>query len=378
MIMIYFVTMKRYFIHFAVIVAFLTVVLHSCKEDEKPVPVTGVAINSTSSTLKNGQTLPLTATVSPENATRKDVIWVSANTAVATVDADGRVAAVYPGEAKITVTTKEGYKTAAMIITVEPAVPVTGISVNISAKTFFVGDSVILTPTLEPAGATIKNVTWTNNNPAVATIKVKNDGRVRVDGISSGEATIQVTTADGAHTAEFVANVKLAATSVKLDHTALTLELGKVAQLTATVLPEKATNQKVAWESSDPAIADVDAYGKITAISTGNATITVTTDDGAHTAKCEVKVVISVTGVKINYNWATLQVDKSLTLIAIVDPDDATNKQLTWKSDHPEVATVTVVDEKVTVTAVATGEALITATTTDGGKTASCLITVID
>ena len=92
--------------------------------------------------------------------------------------------------------------------------------------------------------------------------------------------------------------------SVTLDPTKLTLLVGKNETLTATVLPEAATNKAVEWTSADPGIATVDENGKVTAVKAGKTTITVTTVDGNHKAHCEVTVTANaapkeLTGIRI-------------------------------------------------------------------------------
>lgn len=84
--------------------------------------------------------------------------------------------------------------------------------------------------------------------------------------------------------------------------------------------------------------------------------------------------VVSVAGVSLDKESAELEVGGTLALKATVAPDDAANKNVSWKSDKEEVATV----KDGTVTAVAAGSAVITVTTEDGGKTASCNITVTE
>ena len=85
--------------------------------------------------------------------------------------------------------------------------------------------------------------------------------------------------------------------------TATSIFVGDSETLTATITPENATNQKVTWKSSNEAVATVDAAGKVTAVKAGEATITVTTDDGGKTATCKVTVkaaTVAVTGVTLN------------------------------------------------------------------------------
>lgn len=166
-------------------------------------------------------------------------------------------------------------------------------------------------------------------------------------------------------------------TGVTLNKTDLMLEIGGSETLTATVAPADATNQKVTWKSDKPEIATVDANGKVTGVKAGEATITVTTEDGGKTATCRVTVSdkeIKVTGVKLNKSETSLLVGGNETLTATVLPEDATNQNVTWKSDKPEIATV---DANGKVTGVAAGEATITVTTEDGGKTATCKVSVL-
>ena len=163
-------------------------------------PVTGVTLNISELTLTVGDPDgKLTATVLPDNATDKNVTWSSSNTDVATVDTEGNVHAVAPGNATITVTTEDGSKTATCAVTVEnPIVPVTGVTLNIIELTLTVGDSDRkLTATVLPDNATNKNVTWSSSNTDVATV----DTEGNVHAVAPGNATITVTTEDGSKTA---------------------------------------------------------------------------------------------------------------------------------------------------------------------------------
>ena len=167
-------------------------------------------------------------------------------------------------------------------------------------------------------------------------------------------------------------------TKVELDKTSLELTEGGTAQLTATVLPETATNRNVTWSSNAPGVATVNSSGKVTAVSAGTATITVTTADGGYKDTCPVTVTaatVPVTGVTLSQTQASLYYNRTpntLTLTATVAPDNATNKAVTWTSSDTSVATV----ENGVVTAVAPGTATITVTTADGGFTATCAVTV--
>ncbi len=84
-------------------------------------------------------------------------------------------------------------------------------------------------------------------------------------------------------------------TDVKLDKTSLTMQETDSDTLTATVLPDNATNKAVTWSSNDSTVATVDESGKVTAVAPGTATITVTTEDGSKTATCTVIVHTATT-----------------------------------------------------------------------------------
>lgn len=179
----------------------------------------------------------------------------------------------------------------------------------------------------------------------------------------------------------------IAVTEVKLDKTTAKVEEGKTVTLTATVTPENATDKAVTWTSSDSTIATV-AGGVVTGVKAGTVTITATA--GGKTATCTVEVTaaatdpgtdpepepdptVSVTGVTLDKATVTLDINQSITLAATVAPENATNKAVTWTSDKTDIATV---DASGKVTAVAAGTANITVTTQDGGKTATCVVTV--
>ena len=165
-------------------------------------------------------------------------------------------------------------------------------------------------------------------------------------------------------------------TNVNLDENALFLTLGGSYKLTPTILPEDASNKNVFWMSKDASIVAVDQKGNVKAVSEGTTTIAVTTKDGNKADFCEVTVtknIISVQSVELNKNTLFLGLNSSYKLIPTILPEDATNKNVTWKSSNESVATV---DKNGNINAVSEGTATITVTTKDGNKTNSCTINV--
>lgn len=165
--------------------------------------------------------------------------------------------------------------------------------------------------------------------------------------------------------------------SITLDKSEASLTIGETLQLTATLLPEEATDKSVTWSSSDEKVATVTAEGLVTAVGIGKAVITATTNDGTSlSATCEITVLpIYVTSVTLNYTEYAIETTKTKTLqlTSTVLPDNATDKSLTWKTSDDTVATVSGTG---LVTIWKAGYALITATANDGsGCEAECIIT---
>jgi uncharacterized protein YjdB len=360
-------------------IATFAATLVSCdkNEDSKAVEVTSVKVHPAALTLGVGAKQTLTATVEPANASNKSVIWSSSAKAVADVDeSTGEVTAKAIGQAIITVYAANN-KTATCVVTVlSRVIVVTSVTVTPAELTLAVGDKQTLAATVEPADATDKTVTWDSSAETVAAVDAAT-GEVTAKAI--GSATITATAGDKTATCTVTVTASIIeVTSVAVTPTELTLSVGDKQTLTATVEPADASNKTVTWSSSNPDIAAVGLTGEVTAKAGGDVIITVATQNGK-TATCKVTVIaptINVSSVTVTPTELTLGVGAKQTLTATVAPADATDKTVTWSSNAEAVA---VVDESTgEVTAKAIGNAIITATTTDGGKTATCAVTVID
>ena len=215
------------------------------------------------------------------------------------------------------------------------------------------------------------------------TLKVKYDGKLYTKTFANKafKPNSNITLAAPSVTGGWKDASTVSVTGVTLNKIVLKLYTGDSETLKATITPANATFKYVTWKSSNPAVATVDANGKVTAKSLGMADITVTTKDGGYTATCRVGVVrrpggnVSVTGVTLNKTTLKLGKGASETLTATVAPTNATNKNVTWTSSDPAVATV---DASGKVTGVAKGTATITVTTENGGYTATCAVEVAD
>ena len=155
--------------------------------------------------------------------------------------------------------------------------------------------------------------------------------------------------------------------------------VGDVETLIVIINPSNASNKNVYWTSSDQSVATVDNAGKVTAVKAGSATITVTTEDGGKTATCKVTVkekFYPVTGVTLDKTSVELTEGDITVLTATVNPSNATNKNVTWKSSDESIATVHSYGSDAAVYGIAPGEVTITAISEDGGFTDSIIITV--
>lgn len=361
--------------------ASVVMIATACPEQNLTVPVSSVSLNTTSITLtlgdRDNESYQLQATVNPSNAGNKDVNWSSNNGTVASVDVlTGLVKAKAKGDAVITVTTVDGNKTATCKVKVETKTyPVKEIKINKSTAEVAVGETITLIATVLPSNATDKSVEWSSNNPNVA--KVENG---KVTGIKAGKTTITVSSVENkdieATCDVTVVAGKVSVTGVELDKTSLVMTEGEEETLTVTIEPENADNKNVNWSSSRTSVATV-ANGKVVAKAAGTSVITVTTEDGGYTATCTVTVEpnkISVTGVKLNKTSLAMTKGDEETLKATVEPEEATDKSVEWRSDHPEIADV---DEKTgKVTAKDGGEANIIVKTIDGEFSDTCKVTV--
>lgn len=152
------------------------------------------------------------------------------------------------------------------------------------------------------------------------------------------------------------------------------LYVNETTTLSATVAPNNTLNKAVSWTSSNTAIATVDTKGKVTAKKAGSATITAKSQNGNKTATAKITVKNrNVTGVSVSPTSKTIEIGATTTVSATVSPANATIKTVSWTSSDSKIAAV---DSKGKITGKKAGKVTITATTTDGKKTAKANITV--
>ena len=332
--------------------------------------ITGISLNKTTTSIFAGGSETLIATIAPSNVINKTLTWSSSNTNVATVDQNGKVTAKLVGYATITATATDGSGASATCqVTVKG---ITGILLNKTTTSIFVGGTETLIATITPSNVINKALTWSSSNTNVAT--VNQNGKITAK--AAGNATITATAEDGSGvSASCHVYVTIPVSSITLSQASVSINKGNTYTIYATVLPSNATNKTLTWTSSNTSIATVDQNGKVTAKSAGTATITATATDGSNAnASCLVTITIPVNSIVLSQTYVSINQGETLTLSTTVYPANATNKSIEWSSSNTSIATV---DQNGKVTAKSAGTATITATAADGsGITASCQVSV--
>ena len=348
----------------------------SCYADGVAEPPKSVSIVQQNQKLSIGETLQLTAEISPAGASTT-LTWSSSDKRIATVDANGLVTPVKEGSVTITVKTANGKSGTTKITVVDPY-KLTGVKLDKTGTVNLnLGETLTLNPIPVPETA-LSTYSWKTSSTKIATVA---DGVVTP--VGEGTATITVTATRGKIKKTATVKVKVVdpykPTSVKLDRTGtVNLNLGESLTLTPSLSPETA-QATYTWKTSSTKIATV-VDGVVTPIGEGTATITVTANRGKikKTATVKVKVVdpYKPTSVKLDKTGTVnLNLGETLTLSPSLSPETA-QATYSWKSSSTKIATVA----DGVVTPIGEGTATITVTATRGKikKTATVKVKVVD
>ena len=346
-----------------------------CKVVVKPRLVQAISLNATQKHLVVGDSFTLTATLSPENATNRNVIWKLVSGDAISLSNTGVIQAKKVGEALIRAEAADGSGiTAECKVVVKPRL-VQSISLNATQKELIIGDSFTLTATLSPENATNCNVIWklVSGNA----ISLSNIGVIQAKKV--GEALIRAEAEDGSGiTAECKVVVKpRMVQSISLNATKKDLLVGETFTLTATAMPENATNRNVIWKLVSGNAISLSNIGVIQAKKVGAALVRAEAADGSGiTAEC--KVVVKprlVQAISLKLEKDTVAVGEHFTVTADVLPKNATNSTLQWTVSDPLLLKHLGAGS---FEALKTGSATITAQARDGSKQeASCRIEIV-
>lgn len=314
-----------------------------------------------------GKTAQLTATVLPENATDKSITWESSDETLLTVTDTGLVTALAIGSATVTVRATNGVLKTCPVTVTPKYEAVTRVELNQSALSLTVGETVQLTAVVTPENATNKTLAWSSSAPEIAAVS---EGAVTA--LSVGDARIQAASADGPSAECSVTVLPVLVESIAFEPSALELFVGDSSRITATILPENATDKTITWASSDSAIVSI-ANGTVTGLSVGSATVTGTTSNGK-TATCTVTVKeVFAQSIAITPKISSIPLGQSVQLQASILPQNTTNKTITWESSDDSIIHI----EGNEATGSALGTAVITARSSNE-LTDSCEVSVVE
>lgn len=314
----------------------------------------------------------------PTNATDTALTWASSDTSVVELDKDGYMKFKGAGTALVSVyPTYNPYNVMASCLVTIIGTP-DSMTISQMDVTMNVGEAVPLLVDFNPKN-TATGITWTPNDDGIVTVTYDEERRIAtLTGKAPGTTNINVVTTEG-----LISNVKV---SVKQPSTALnltpkdvTLKTGDSVNLKATFTPANSTDT-IVWKCYDPRVATVDTNGRVTGVKAGSTFVQATAYNGkvaGPTTVIMVTVQDGVKGVSLDSSEKTVRVDSSVTLIPIFNPASAFNKAMTWKASNSNVKIEAVGISNLKVTGVKAGTAMVTGTTTDGGFSVSCLITIL-
>ena len=395
------------------------------------IPVQTITLSQSSASMVVEDTLQLTTTVRPNDATNNAVNWSSNNTSVATVSENGLVTAVGVGGATISATAADGsgvVGNCSITVTAKPqsqdvvidATTTEQVTTNSTNTLVFTNSPVSVTIAKSSSSTNANNYVASGTNKhtrayqgqrftisggdaSITKIVIHGTSDKGVDGFTSptwtnasksydgNEVTITPTDPESDVYCTVGGTVSFSGITVTCGSGAPTepvypttidvtgtssISVGQTSQLSVSYEPAGTNVKNVTFSSSNENVATVSANGLVTGVAIGNTTITATAEAAnSQTVTDTIQITvtpISVASVSLDKESATVKVGKTVTLVATVSPDNASNKTLNWSSSNNDVATV----NGGVITGVSEGNATITVSSADGNKTATCAVTV--
>ena len=328
-------------------------------------PITAVEVTTAESgCMTVGESRLYTANITPSNTTTsKSITWTISDTSIATVNSNGVVTAKKEGNTWLTAKTANNLTHRILVKVSYTKTPIIMVDIDSYNKTIKVGQTLQLNYSYYPKDATgDTTLRFSSLNPSIAKV----DSLGKVTAIAPGKATIKAESVNGkTDTLEITVENGVSVTGIKMN-SSYSLTEGNSGYLTATVEPSNATNKTITWSIDNSSVATVDQNGKITALKAGNTVVRAKA--GNYTATCNLNVVsknIPVTNLKLNKTSLNLFEGDSETIIATIEPSNATNKVVSWSSNNSNIAIV----NNGKITAKSIGTATITAKVGNISKT---------
>lgn len=303
-----------------------------------------------------GDTLQLSATITPTNVDNPTITWSSSSPEVATVSNNGKVTTIAAGTTTIKATAKNGVSGKYVLTVKEKFVE----SVTISEETvsMILGASQAITAEIFPSDATRPEITWTSSNPSV--VEVADNGTMRA--FACGEATITATATNGKKDSVAVVVSEIVAEKIEIQGNA-TIVVGEQEQLSVAYYPEDTTVKRIEWSVNDESIANISDNGLFAAKGIGVVEVTAKQKDAETVFQISI-MPKPVEQIEITSSLGfRLHKGDIAVVSATIFPHDATYASIEWESSNPEIVTI---DKNGNIEAKALGKAMITAKTEDG------------
>lgn len=328
-----------------------------------------ISINSPDK-LYVGDSQKLDMEFTPYNTTFKDVTWEVSDSETLSLTQDGTCTALNYGTVQVTAINADRSCTDTKTIKVYDHT--TGVNISKSSLKLKIKEKGTLVANTLPLETSDGMITWSTNDELVATV----DDNGSVKGVGNGTCTITATSVDGGYTATCEITVIQPVEALTLEKHSISMKVGETEKLYAQISPTTADDKTMTWSSSDEQVASVDASGNVNALKAGETWVKAVSNDYAEAKdSCKVTVIQPVTGIQLdNMTYQLNGIGESFELKAAVVPDDASNKNVKWKSSDESVCVVS----QGLVVAVGYGTCVIIATTEDGGYMATCTVTVND
>ena len=338
-----------------------------------------IALSASNLTIPVGGTVDLNA-VATDVSTSDSWSWFSDNESIAKVTGNG-VNAVVKGIAAGETTVNVEHTVSGITKRVSCKINVTAAVTKITltpAETIIEVDKVAsIKAELTPKTSTGTYLYWRSSNPEIVQVDDENNHTAvaSVTGKAPGTAIIMALNKENVVLGSAKVIVNTPVTGIILSHSVVEKPLSdKTFQLSATVTPKEATSAKLNWKSTNEKVALVDANGLITFKSAGHVSIIASSDINPQiTATCDLTIIKTVDGIKLDKTEISLAVSETYKLSATISPSDASNQNLNYKSMDPKVADVS---KTGLITAKQAGTAYIIVSTPDGKVTANCTVKV--
>lgn len=329
-----------------------------------------IKISNPIAELYNGTTYQLNVEILPQDTTDKSVGFSSSDESVATVSETGLITSLKKGTVTITAFTKDT-SVLSTKITMQIKQHVESLNINPNL-TLYTGESEIIIPKILPEDADNKECKFMSSNETVA--DVSENGKVTA--LKAGTAIVTVEALDNSNIkAECLVTVRQYAEGIDIGQDQIELPADTSYQILSKVLPNDTSDPSSTFESSNENIAVVDETGLVTAKNPGTVQITVTASDrGTVKAVLTVKVIRLISSIDVPSNNLEIYTEQSAKLDFSVSPADATNKDVTFISDAPDIVSVSA---DGTITAKCSGTANITIRANDeSGVSKTVAVTV--